>query len=360
MLKQSLEPLLENIIPNIMVAKINPATRAIEFDERFWRYLSKNFLTIDSLKGLIKTHDEALEEMNRRVKKNIPTWDDFIESNRQMLESYINKEFQQQLKQGDIIISKDDVIALVQSEFHRYLTHLNTSIPELHDAIKGYIGQAMEKYAVDISSKPDYALESSGAQIISHYTSESYHRYPDGGLAKAWANIFGMSGVLLGKSPIVVLQPDTHAGNCWAMNGNSGYLTIKLSKSIIPSHITIEHMSQEESVPDSLLSSAPKNIEIYGITDQTALEKATSHNSQSLSLSTSPYAIHLASIIFNPRENFIQTFPISNEAKIKLQSVTPIQVIQFQIYSNWGETKYTCIYRVRVHGRESLMKEIKY
>ncbi|ORY16339.1 hypothetical protein LY90DRAFT_436233 [Neocallimastix californiae] len=249
-----------------------------------------------------------------------------------MLENYISNEFQEQLHQGDIIISKDDVIALVQSEFHHYLSNLNTSIPELHDAIKGYIEQALEKYSIDINTKPDYALESSGAQIISSFTSESYHRYPDGTLAKAWANIFGISGVLLGKSPLVALQPDTHAGNCWAMNGNHGYLTIQLSKPIIPSHITIEHMSQEESVPDSLLNSAPKEIEVYGITNPVAIEKMTSNNHE----------------------------PVSNEAKIKLQSSTPIQIIQFQIISNWGEPRYTCIYRVRVHGHESLMKDIKY
>jgi len=345
----------------MMIAKINPITRSIEFDERFWRYLSKNFLTIDSIKSLIKTHDEALEEMNRKVKLNIPTWDDFIENNRQMLESYIRKEFQQQLKQGDIIISKEDVIDLVQSEFHHYLTQLNASMPELHDAIQGYINKAMEKYSIDISSKPDYALESSGAQILSHFTSESYHRYPEGTIAKAWANLFGVSGVLLGKSPIVTLQPDTHAGNCWAMDGNHGYLTVQLSLPIIPTHITIEHMSQEESVPDSLLNSAPREIEVYGITDQNALEKMASYHGQSLSLSSSPYSIHLASILFDPHDNFIQTFPISNEAKIRLQSVTSIQVVQFQILSNWGESKYTCIYRVRVHGRESIYsKSMKY
>jgi len=218
-LKEALEPLLEKIIPQMMIAKINPVTHAIEFDERFWRYLSKNFLTIDSLKSLIKTHDEALEEMKRRVKLNIPTWEDFIDSNRQMLENYIRKEFQEQLQQGDIIISKEDVMSLVQSEFHGYLTQLNTAIPELYEAIQGYIQQALERYAIDIASKPDYALESSGAQVLSSFTSDSYHRNPESGLAKAWANLFGMSGVLLGKSPVVALQPDTHAGNCWAMDG---------------------------------------------------------------------------------------------------------------------------------------------
>ncbi|ORX50671.1 hypothetical protein BCR36DRAFT_583247 [Piromyces finnis] len=359
-LKKDLEPILEKIIPKIMVAKINPITRAVEFDDRFWRYLSKNFLTIDSLKTLIKTHDEALEEMNQRMKLNIPTWDDFINSNRQMLESYISKEFQQQLKQGDIIISKEDVIHLVQTEFYRYLTQLNTSIPELRDAIQGYIEQAMERYSIDISIKPDYALESSGAQILPHYTSNSYHRNPEGPLAKAWANIFGVSGVLLGKSAVVALQPDTHAGNCWAMDGNHGFLTVQLSMPIIPSHITIEHMSQEESVPDSLLSSAPREIEVYGITDKEAMEKIPSYHDQTISLSTSPYAIHLASLVFDPHDNFIQTFAISNEAKIRLQSVTSIQVVQFQIFSNWGEDKYTCIYRVRVHGRELQMKDINF
>ncbi|ORX85526.1 hypothetical protein BCR32DRAFT_199838 [Anaeromyces robustus] len=194
---------------------------------------------------------------------------------------------------------------------------------------------------MDILSKPDYALESSGAQILPLFTSESYHRYPEGTIAKAWANLFGVSGFLLGKSPIVAIQPDTHAGNCWAMDGNHGYLTVQLSMPIVPTHITIEHMSQEESVPDSLLNSAPKEIEVYGITDQNALEKMSSYHRQSLSLSSSPYSIHLASILFDP--------------------LTSIKVVQFQILSNWGESKYTCIYRVRVHGRESIYsKPIKY
>lgn len=140
-------------------------------------------------------------------------------------------------------------------------------------------------------------------------------------------------------------------------------MTIQLSVPIIPSHITIEHISQEESVPDSLLSSAPREIEVYGVTDQIALEQmaASGHHSRdNLSVASSPYAIHLASIVFDPRDSFIQTFPISNEGKIRLSSVTSIPVIQFQIHSNWGESKYTCLYRVRVHGREPTLPKIAF
>ena len=45
----------------------------------------------------------------------------------------------------------------------------------------------------------------------------------------------------------------------------------------------------------------------------------------------------------------VQTFPISNEAR---SLDIPVAAIQVRVHSNHGNGEFTCLYRVRVHGRE--------
>ncbi|KAG5439351.1 hypothetical protein PCK2_000800 [Pneumocystis canis] len=47
----------------------------------------------------------------------------------------------------------------------------------------------------------------------------------------------------------------------------------------------------------------------------------------------------------------IQTFPIPADIK---QLNIPIENVVFRILSNWGNNKFTCLYRVRVHGIKTI------
>lgn len=58
------------------------------------------------------------------------------------------------------------------------------------------------------------------------------------------------------------LQPDVHPGKCWAFPGSQGHILIKLARKIIPTAVTMEHISEKVS-PSGNTSSAPKEFSVY-------------------------------------------------------------------------------------------------
>lgn len=57
-------------------------------------------------------------------------------------------------------------------------------------------------------------------------------------------------------------QPDVHPGKCWAFPGSQGHALIKLAMKIIPTAVTMEHISEKVS-PSGDISSAPKEFSVY-------------------------------------------------------------------------------------------------
>ncbi|ORZ22827.1 hypothetical protein BCR41DRAFT_293608, partial [Lobosporangium transversale] len=160
--------------------------------------------------------------------------------------------------------------------------------------------------------KPDYALFSAGGEVMLEMTSATYKapKKPTllGNLGLKY--IFSpprsfSSSLLKPASPLEVIQPGTHIGRCWAMNGTEGQVAIRLSRRIVVTEITIEHVHPRVAYERG---SAPRGIEIWRI-------KA------------------------------IQTFPIP----LSKQNVPAFGVV-IRIKSNWGNPRFTCLYRVRVHG----------
>ncbi|EDL40621.1 Sad1 and UNC84 domain containing 1, isoform CRA_a [Mus musculus] len=108
--------------------------------------------------------------------------------------------------------------------------------------------------------------------------------------------------------------------------GSQGHILIKLARKIIPTAVTMEHISEKVS-PSGNISSAPKEFSVYGVMKKCEGEE-----------------IFLGQFIYNKMEATIQTFELQNEASESLLCV------KLQILSNWGHPKYTCLYRFRVHG----------
>ncbi|ORY76188.1 hypothetical protein LY90DRAFT_400730 [Neocallimastix californiae] len=177
-------------------------------------------------------------------------------------------------------------------------------------------------YQQDAVGLPDYALESSGARVISKLTTDTYKLQPDGIVGKI-SNILGIA-IKPGRPPTEAIQPSIHPGECWAMKGTQGVLTLKLAKNVIPTQITVEHLAKEISFS---VSSAPRKRELFG------QEK--------------PFTTLLGKIEFDPSKKSLQTFDLPSHLD------KPIQYLQFQFLENWGNSDYTCIYRIRVHGSNS-------
>ena len=88
----------------------------------------------------------------------------------------------------------------------------------------------------DKTGLADYALESSGGEIVPEWTSRGLMTsYP---LLKIWEIPLFYKTL----SPRLAIQPQVNPGNCFGYNGMEGSIGIKLSRDIVVSAISIEHI----------------------------------------------------------------------------------------------------------------------
>ncbi|XP_011757671.1 SUN domain-containing protein 3 isoform X4 [Macaca nemestrina] len=159
----------------------------------------------------------------------------------------------------------------------------------LDEEMSNLVNYVLKKLREDQVQMADYALKSAGASIIEAGTSESYKNN------KAKLYWHGISFLNHEMPPDIILQPDVYPGNCWAFPGSQGHTLIKLATKIIPTAVTMEHISEKVS-PSGNISSAPKEFSVYHAVSEYLL------------------------------------------------------CVKLNIFSNWGHPKYTCLYRFRVHG----------
>ncbi|CAO2640624.1 SUN domain-containing protein 3 [Lemmus lemmus] len=205
----------------------------------------------------------------------------------------------------------------------------NYSCPAHQDAVQNQttteevsnlVHYVLKKFRGDQIQMADYALKSAGASVIEAGTSESYKNNK----AKLYWHGIGLLNYEM--PPDMILQPDVHPGNCWAFPGSQGHILIKLARKIIPTAVTMEHISEKVS-PSGNTSSAPKEFSVYGM-----MKKCEGGE------------LFLGQFMYDKAETTVQTFKLQNEASESLLCV------KLQILSNWGHPKYTCLYRFRVHG----------
>ncbi|XP_028634220.1 SUN domain-containing protein 3 isoform X2 [Grammomys surdaster] len=203
---------------------------------------------------------------------------------------------------------------------HREAVQDQATAEVLDEEMSNLVHYVLKKFRGDQIQLADYALKSAGASVIEAGTSESYKNN------KAKLYWHGIGFLNYEMPPDMILQPDVHPGKCWAFPGSQGHILIKLARKIIPTAVTMEHISEKVS-PSGNISSAPKEFSVYGVMKKCEGEEKL-----------------LGQFIYNKMEATIQTFELQNEASESLVCV------KLQILSNWGHPKYTCLYRFRVHG----------
>ncbi|XP_066465549.1 SUN domain-containing protein 1 isoform X4 [Tiliqua scincoides] len=182
------------------------------------------------------------------------------------------------------------------------------------------VNNALKLYSQDKTGMVDFALESGGGSILSTRCSETYET------KTALISLFGIPLWYFSQSPRVVIQPDMYPGNCWAFKGSQGYLVVRLSMLIYPTAFTLEHIPKTLS-PTGNITSAPKDFSVYGLENEYQEE-----------------GVLLGHYMYNQDGEPLQMFQVT-EAPEK-----PFQIVELRIFSNWGHTEYTCLYRFRVHG----------
>ncbi|XP_014854106.1 PREDICTED: SUN domain-containing protein 1-like isoform X2 [Poecilia mexicana] len=191
------------------------------------------------------------------------------------------------------------------------------------EEVRVMVMEALKVFSQDRTGLADYALESGGGSILSTRCSETYQT------KAALLSLFGFPLWYFSQSPRTVIQPDVHPGNCWAFRGSKGFLVIQLSMKILPTAVTMEHVSKSLA-PSGTLRSAPRDFSVYGLKDE--------HEDRGKLLGNYTY---------DEDGEDLQMFTISEE------NDEAFQIIEVQVLSNWGHPEYTCMYRFRVHGLPS-------
>jgi Sad1 / UNC-like C-terminal len=198
------------------------------------------------------------------------------------------------------------------------------------------------------------------------------------------------STALAPPPPETVLYPDTYPGSCWPMAGTKGHLTIELPYPVLVESVTIDHASPLLLVANndsnerlSSRASAPRGMSLFGYPPCDKKCDGFSFDFRKKD--------HLLDFEYNMEKGgtglHIQTFTVSkNVASVTLHSPLGLEdglptagscsappesaaeagaasctadipkgsaAVELKIHSNWGNEDYTCIYRVRIHGRRA-------
>ncbi|NXE17173.1 SUN2 protein, partial [Lophotis ruficrista] len=123
-------------------------------------------------------------------------------------------------------------------------------------------------------------------------------------------------------------------GNCWPLQGHQGQVVIRLPARVHLTAITVQHIYKEVS-PSGTVISAPKDMAVFLLSLCFVPEGLDADGEEETLLGTFTY---------NVEREAHQTFHL----KVRSTAFSSVKVL---VKSNWGNPAYTCIYRVRVHGK---------
>ncbi|XP_020583068.1 protein SAD1/UNC-84 domain protein 1-like [Phalaenopsis equestris] len=226
---------------------------------------------------------------------------------------------------------------LSKEEFEKFLTELKTGslvdankdayLDHIRQLAKVVVEKEIEKHAADGLGRVDYALASGGAKVVKH--SEPYVIVK----ANSWLAVAKPKGGIHSSAQKMLEPSFGEPGQCFPLQGNSGFVEIRLRTGIVPDAVTLEHVSESVAYDRS---SAPKDCRVSGWFE--GPENDASAAAEKILI--------LTEFSYDLNKSNAQTFPISTvDSSI-------INMVRLDFTSNHGSSSHTCIYRLRVHGFE--------
>ncbi|KAF9411099.1 hypothetical protein BGZ94_001430 [Podila epigama] len=442
-IEQTVLELLRNEIPKYLVVSKDARSGTLVIPSEFWETARELFMTKAQVQESLRDHTKSLLEngdgysdgdsvqdgervgsgsgwpwsASRSKNRKSSSWKSFLQENERALEAFVDGRMTKvsQATFLDLVRTEADqiwqsveskVVALLEKRGRlqgkvapsRLAKEPTRALTDVEQAlISKLIDEALEKYSADVMAKPDYALFSAGGRIIPRLTSANYYHDVKPSLLGRLGLRFLVPLPRREKPAEKAIEPDLHAGECWAMNGQEGQLAIRLARKIVVTEITIEH-ADASVVLD--MGSAAKEIEVWSlkgsgdaapvsarpasfdsgsgaatnahVSEQHTPEQEHGYEQKKQEREQRPLkseqkdktgkwwntgapwpgAVLLSTIEFDadmsathkPKSRQTFSIPMSKQN-------SPSVGVVLRIKSNWGHPQFTCLYRVRVHER---------
>ncbi|PFH38020.1 Sad1 / UNC family C-protein [Besnoitia besnoiti] len=263
---------------------------------------------------------------------------------------------------------------------------------------------------VEEEQQIDWALESLGGRIVIAETAPPLMKPPSWAStvsAAMWSLVqgeeadeaAGAAGFWAHKRPAVMLQPDRHAGSCYAFLGGRGNVTIQLPTAVYVTSVALDDVASE-----LFTASAPRRFRVWGFEDPRAASSAYVFSPSSGGSARTSFSgiragerqaatekpacgvlgagkicswLSAVTSFVKPGERqvarrgpaagggapqrvFLGEYEVTQRRKlvlfeVKEQHPVPLRKILFEFVDNFGHP-YTCIYRLRVHGEKAVLQ----
>ncbi|KAB0804176.1 hypothetical protein PPYR_01146 [Photinus pyralis] len=225
-------------------------------------------------------------------------------------------------KEALCVVVVDELLANCQSKLQDEIAAIRNQMNDIStnplflNLIDEKIQAAVHLYDTDKIGLIDYAMESSGARIISMPGTQAFNH------AFNLADMFSTVPTDASK----ILQPGTLPGQCFSFRGSTGRIRISLACPVYVTAFTLEHV--HKSLAQNR-TSAPKEFQVYGLDGEEATD-----------------GFSFGVFKYNLEGNALQMFKVQNQSSVLYKH------LELHVLSNYGNPTYTCIYRFRVHGKE--------
>ncbi|XP_073997435.1 SUN domain-containing protein 3-like isoform X2 [Rhodnius prolixus] len=151
----------------------------------------------------------------------------------------------------------------------------------------------------------------------------------------AQISILGVPIMSFATDPRAIIQASVVPGECWALGGDKGTVVMQLISQVLITHVSLEHISAKLS-PTGDISSAPKEFVLKGLA---SIDDKVPHT--------------YGTFMYSNSGPTLQTFTVQNPTP------KPYEIVEFSVLSNHGNKEFTCIYRVRIHGKPAPKQDVK-
>ncbi|KDQ07633.1 hypothetical protein BOTBODRAFT_180503 [Botryobasidium botryosum FD-172 SS1] len=243
------------------------------------------------------------------------------------------------------ILEKSSLISFIAGALIAMLLYFAGS--SLNKAYRGHFSSP------PTSAKYNFAQYSLGARVVSTFDTRPYHLPDPAHRLKRVLPVVSFREPLrlvFGKKTVasdVVLRSHISTHSCWPFAGSRGSMRISLTQEIHLTEIEVDSLQQDKS------SATPHQIRVWGIVP---LKRASAASVQGKLRYDGPAiqgmaVVHMAT--FSLRHDLYPAPQVFRFARSPSLAGISVRSILIEVEGNWGNSDYTCLPQLRVHGFES-------